>query len=193
MLKHEVFCSLKLRSWAWTSAPHPDQTGPVLLAAAEPRLVHCVRRRWMMIPPESTCTAPESRGGILTYGILMCWMHITAADAMPHTWCTNTWSAAVHEVCRCVGSDSAESCLHTTRFRWDSTWPTTLVIIALTAHCGLFSSEEISRLQLLHRWHPINVTLQSAARGLTSCTYDHGCEFWQYNVNKCIAVIIRVR
>lgn len=127
--------------------------------------------RWMMIPPESACTAPESRGGILTYGILMCWMHITAADAMPHTWCTNTWRAAVHEVCQCVVTDSAESCLHTTRLRCDSTWPTSLIIIALTAHCGLFSSEEVSRLQLLHRWYPINMTLQSAARSSTSCKW----------------------
>ena len=31
------------------------------------------------------------------------------------------------------------------------------VIIPLTADCGIFSSEEMSRLDLLHRWHRITV------------------------------------
>ena len=31
------------------------------------------------------------------------------------------------------------------------------VIIPLTVDCGIFSSEEISRLDLLHSWHPITV------------------------------------
>ena len=31
------------------------------------------------------------------------------------------------------------------------------VIISLTVDCGIFRSEEISRLDLLHRWHPITV------------------------------------
>ena len=31
------------------------------------------------------------------------------------------------------------------------------VIIPLTADCGIFSSEEISQLDLLHRWYPVTV------------------------------------
>ena len=31
------------------------------------------------------------------------------------------------------------------------------VIIPLTVDCGIFGSKEISRLDLLHRWHPITV------------------------------------
>lgn len=91
-------------------------------------------------------------------------MHITAADAVPHTW-----SAAVHEVCQCVVTDPAESRLHTTRLRCDSTWPTSLIIIALTAHCGLFSSEEISRPAA----QVVSYQYDPAARGSTSCTCGH--------------------
>ncbi|CAI9559875.1 unnamed protein product, partial [Staurois parvus] len=33
------------------------------------------------------------------------------------------------------------------------------VIIPLTVDCGIFSSKEISRMDLLHRWQPITVPL----------------------------------
>ena len=82
-----------------------------------------------------------------------------------------------HEVCRSVAIDSAESCrpLHTMHLSiywphsvifcgiplcgWVAVVPNHFhfVIIPLTADCGIFRSEEISRLDLLHRWHPITV------------------------------------
>ena len=82
-----------------------------------------------------------------------------------------------HEVWRFVAIDSAESWrpLHTMRLsiRWPHSvilsglplrdWVDVIpnhfpfVIIPLTVDCGIFSSEEISRLDLLHWWHPITV------------------------------------
>ena len=82
-----------------------------------------------------------------------------------------------HEVWRSVAIDSAESwrplCTMHNSIHWPCSvilrglplhgWAAVIpnrfhfVIIPLTVDCGIFRSEEISRLDLLHRWHPITV------------------------------------
>ena len=106
------------------------------------------------------------------------------ADARP--WKPIPWSSLrtvleliwrPHEVWRSVAIDSAESWRLLSTMRLSIRWPRSIilrglplcgwvavvpnhfhfVIIPLTVDCGIFRSEEISRLDLLHRWHPITV------------------------------------
>ena len=105
-------------------------------------------------------------------------------DAAARPWKPIPWSSLrtvleliwrPHEVWRSVVIDSAESWrpLHTMSLgiHWPSSvilcglhgWVAVIpnhfhfVIMPLTVDCGIFRREEISRLDLLHRWHPITV------------------------------------
>ena len=107
-------------------------------------------------------------------------------DAAARPWKPIPWSSLPtvleliwrpHEVWRSVSTDSAESWrpLRTLHFSihcarsiilrclalrgWVAVVSNCLhfVIIPLTIDCGIFRSKEISRLDLLHRWHPITV------------------------------------
>ncbi|CAI9537209.1 unnamed protein product [Staurois parvus] len=60
---------------------------------------------------------------------------------------------------KCIAIDSADSwlLLHTERFSLVAVVPSRFhfVIIPLTVERGIFSSQEMSRMDLLHRWPPI--------------------------------------
>ena len=58
-------------------------------------------------------------------------------------------------------------------FMWHTMWHTIrfhFVITALIVDCGIFRSEEISQLDLLHRWHPITVPWWNSLRVTHSFT-----------------------
>ena len=135
---------------------------------------------------EHVSTALESSGGVL-YTIASdllhctCWYSAWMRPWKPiprsslHTVLALIWRS--HEVWRPVAIDSAESRRHLRTvclsIRWPRSsvlhglplrsWVTVIpncfhfVIIPLTVDSGIFRSEQISRLDLLHRWHPITV------------------------------------
>ena len=107
-------------------------------------------------------------------------------DAAAQPWKSIPWSSlhavlelnwGPHEVWNSVATDSAESWRPLRTMCLSIRWPCSIilrglplcgwvavipihlhfVIIPLTVDCGIFRSEEISRLDLLHRWHPITV------------------------------------
>ena len=107
-------------------------------------------------------------------------------DAAALSWKPIQWSSLStvleliwrpHEVWRSVVIDSAESWRPLRTMRISIRWPRSVslrglplrgrvavvpkhfhfLIIQLTVDCGIFRNEEISWLDLLHRWHPITV------------------------------------
>ena len=107
-------------------------------------------------------------------------------DAAARPWKPIPWSSLrtvleliwrPHKVWRSVAIDSAESWRPLGTMRLSIRWPRSVilcgrplrgwvavvpncshfVVIPLEVDCGIFSSEEILRLDLLHRWHPIMV------------------------------------
>ena len=113
-------------------------------------------------------------------------------DAAAWPWKPIPWSSLhtvleliwrPREVWRSVVIDSSESwrplCTMHLSIRWLHSvilgglplgWVTVIpnrfhfVIIPMTVDCGIFRSEEISRLDLLHRWHPITVPRWNSLR-----------------------------
>ena len=135
--------------------------------------LHCSRVQWQRALHHCIqCFALH----LLMYGL----------DAAARPWKPIPWSSLrtvleliwrPHEVWRSVAIDSAESwrplCTMCLSIRWPLSvilrglplhgWVAVIpnrfhfVIIPLTVDCGIFRSEEISQLDLLHRWHPITV------------------------------------
>ena len=74
------------------------------------------------------------------------------------TWSLEVWRGS--DFCALCASASADPALSfSVAYHFMAVVPNRFhfVITPLTADCGIFSSEESSRLDLLHRWHPITV------------------------------------
>ena len=148
-----------------------SQTSTVLLATAKTRLVHQIARCRNTIPHsrEGVSTALQSSGGVL---------YTTASkELLGHGNPFHealyeheaTWSFEVYSgwLCRKLATSVHFVCQHlltrTVILRgrplrgWVAVIPSHFHFVTLTGDCGIFRSEEPSRLDMLHRWHPITV------------------------------------
>ena len=124
--------------------------------------LHCSRVQWQ-------CALHHCIQRFALYLLMYC----LDADARP--WKLIPWSS-LRTILELV-IDSAESWRPLRTLRLSILWPRSIilrglplrgwvavvpnclyfVIIQLTVDCGIFRSEEISQLDLLHRWHPVTV------------------------------------
>ena len=130
-----------------------ESSGPMLYTTAS-NILHCTcwYIAWMQLISHGTHS--------LKISTHCSWVNLKA------TWSLKVWS---DWLCRKLPTSVHYAPQHPLTTLRHFTWPTTswlscchshhfhFVVIPLTVDCGIFRSEEISRLDLLHRWHPITV------------------------------------